>query len=313
MQEIATGTSLIDLIFLGYPEAIGPCLLESGGELALVDCGPSNCLPTLRKELAGRGLSVRDLTSILLTHIHLDHAGAAGSLVRENPKLRVYVHEKGATHLADPAKLLRSAERLYHGEMHKLFGDFIPVPAENIYSLAGGETLQLGPRKIEVLYTPGHASHHVSYFDQSTGIAFTGDTTGLRYPGSPFVAPLTPPPDIDLDAWKRSLPEIARRKPAKLCLTHFGPAEPVQGHLDQVWEGLQRWAEFAAHILRSEPDERAQLPAFLRRANLDFEQHMRPEDAKRYAMGSNPTLSWFGLSRYWTKRAAANSATQGAS
>ena len=124
MQEIATGANLIDLVFLGYPEAIGPCLLESGGELALLDCGPSNCLPTLRQELAGRGLSVSDLTSILLTHIHLDHAGAAGSLVRENPKLRVYVHEKGAPHLADPTKLLRSAERLYHGEMHQPFRRF---------------------------------------------------------------------------------------------------------------------------------------------------------------------------------------------
>ncbi len=313
MQTIASGTNLIDLEFLGYREAIGPCLLEGAGELALVDCGPSNCLRTLRRELAGRGLSTKDLTALFLTHIHLDHAGAAGTLVRENPKLRVYAHEKGAPHLVDPSKLLRSAERLYRDAMNDLFGEFLAVPAQNVHPLAGGETLRIGARRIEVAYTPGHASHHVSYFDQSTGIAFTGDTTGLRYPGFQCVAPLTPPPDIDLDAWKSSLAEIARRKPARLYLTHFGPAEAVQEHLDQVWEGLQRWAEYAAQIIKEEKNESARLPAFLARAEHDFQRQMPLEDAKRYALGANPTLSWYGLSRYWTKRATASSAAHHAS
>jgi hypothetical protein len=135
----------------------------------------------------------------------------------------------------------------------------------------------------------------------------------LRYPGFKCVAPLTPPPDIDLVAWKNSLAEIARRRPAKLYLTHFGPADPVQEHLDEVWEGLQRWAEYAAQVTREEKDESARLPAFLIRAEQDLQRQMPLEDAKRYALGANPTLSWYGLSRYWTKRPTAGSAAQHAS
>jgi glyoxylase-like metal-dependent hydrolase (beta-lactamase superfamily II) len=305
MQIIAPNTSVIDLNFLGHKEAVASCVLEGDGELALVDCGPASCLPVLRAQLAERGLAVADLTALLLTHIHFDHAGATGTLVRENPRLRVYVHERGATHMADPSKLLRSATRLYGDALNQMFGEFVAVPKENLQVLSGGESFPVAGRNMEVAYTPGHASHHVSYFDQSTGIAFTGDTTGLRAQGHNVVAPLTPPPDIDLPAWEQSLREIARRKPARIFLTHYGAYTDVPEHLERTREGLHRWAERARTILARPSDEPAQIAEFMTSAQKEFAESLPEEAVWRYAIGSNPTLSWYGLARYWRKRAEA--------
>jgi glyoxylase-like metal-dependent hydrolase (beta-lactamase superfamily II) len=305
MQTIAPDTSIIDLNFLGHKEAIASCLLEGGGELALVDCGPSTCLPVLRAQFAERGLAITDLTALLLTHIHFDHAGAAGSLVRENPRLRVYVHEAGAFHMSDPSRLLNSATRLYGDALQQMFGEFVAVPAENLQVLSGGESFQVAGRPMEVAYTPGHASHHVSYFDQSTGIAFTGDTTGLRAQGFDVVAPLTPPPDIDLAVWEESLQEIARRRPQRIFLTHYGPYADVPEHLERTRAGLHRWAERARNILSQSPDEPAQIAEFMSGAQKEFAAALPEEAVWRYAIGSNPTLSWYGLARYWRKRAEA--------
>jgi glyoxylase-like metal-dependent hydrolase (beta-lactamase superfamily II) len=305
IESVAPGTVIIDVEFLGFPEAIGAVLLRGANELAIIDCGPTSCLPTLRRKLAERGIAPKDLTALLLTHIHLDHAGASGSLVRENPKLRVYVHEKGAPHMAAPEKLLKSAGRLYGSAMQEMYGDFLAVPAENLVPLTGGEKLRIADREIEVAYTPGHASHHASYFDQSTGVAFIGDTTGLRRPGFDYIAPVTPPPDIDLAAWRTSLDEIVRRKPSRLCLTHFGPFDDVSEHLERTWAGLEYWTQSAGKILQAEPTDELRLAAFLKMAEEDFLHHMTPADAHWYSGVSSPTLSWLGLSRYWTKKHAA--------
>ena len=305
MQSIAPGTSLLDVEFLGYREAIGPALLEGDGELAIVDCGPESCLPVLRRELASRGLAVKDLSALLHTHIHLDHAGATGSLVRENPKLRVYVHEKGAPHMAAPEKLLKSAGRLYGAEMQRMYGEFLATPAGNLRSLTGGESLRVAGRNIEVAYTPGHASHHVAYFDQSTGIAFVGDNTGLRRPRFEYIAPVTPPPDIDLDAWHKSLDEILRRKPSRLYLTHFGPFDDVEGHIARAWEGLERWAASANKVLAADGDDARRSQEFIQMAERDFGRHMSAEETRWYSGVSAPMLSWLGLQRYWSKKNSA--------
>ena len=310
MQSIAPGTSIIDVEFLGHKEAVASCLLEGAGELALVDCGPTTCLPVLRAQLAERGIAVTDLTALLLTHIHFDHAGAAGTLVRENPLLRIYVHDRGAAHMSDPTKLLNSATRLYGGALNKMFGEFLSVPGGNLHVLSGGENFSVAGRKMEVAYTPGHASHHVSYFDQSTGIAFTGDTTGLRAQGCDVVAPLTPPPDIDLDIWEASLKEIARRKPQRIFLTHYGPYSDVPQHLERTREGLRRWAERARDILSRHPDESAQIAEFNAAAQKEFAQLLPEKSTWRYTAGSNPTLSWYGLARYWRKRTEAQAGTR---
>lgn len=305
MQTIAPGTSLLDVEFLGYREAIGPALLEGDGQLAIVDCGPESCLPVLRRELASRGLAIKDLTALLLTHIHLDHAGATGTLVRENPKLRVYVHEKGAPHMAAPEKLLKSAGRLYGADMQRMYGEFLATPAENLNVLAGGESFQIAGRKIEVAYTPGHASHHVAFFDQSTGTAFIGDNTGLRRPRFEYIAPVTPPPDIDLESWRKSLDEIARRKPTSLYLTHFGPFGDVEGHLGRAWEGLTRWGAASEKIFKGNSDDAQRQAQFIKMAETEFAQHMSAEDTRWYSGVAAPLLSWLGFQRYWSKKNSA--------
>src|SRR5215467_16022785 len=198
MHKITT----LDDNWMGRPKSIGTALLESHGHRAIVDPGPGSTLETLKNQLRAHGVSVSDLDAILLTHIHLDHAGASGALVRENPRLAVYVHKLGAPHMSDPTKLLASAARLWPGgELERLFGEALPVPAENLRIVEGGETITLGARKIEVAYTPGHASHHVSYFENLEGVAFVGDTTGVRIAPYDYVMPATPPPDIDLGIW----------------------------------------------------------------------------------------------------------------
>src|SRR5215467_9411920 len=186
----------IDLHWTCRAKSIASLLIESAGAKALVDPGPQSRLATLRARLEDRGIDFRSLDTILLTHIHLDHAGATGSLVRENPNLKVYVHELGAPHMADPARLLASAGRLYGGELRTLYGDFEPVPKPNLLSLRGGELIRLGNAELVVHYTPGHASHHVTYWEQSSGTALVGDTAGVRVEGDRFLIPATPPPDI---------------------------------------------------------------------------------------------------------------------
>src|ERR1700681_4556608 len=203
--------TILDVDWTGRPRSIAAALLESDGHQAIIDPGPASTLETLRAQVLSRGLSIADLDAILLTHIHLDHAGATGSLVSENPHLRVYVHKKGASHLADPSKLLVSAGRLWGDDLQGLFGETLPVPAENIQILEGGETLSIGKRKIDVLFTPGHASHHLTYFAQQNSLAFVGDTAGIRIENGPYIMPATPPPDIDIALWDHSFEAILNR------------------------------------------------------------------------------------------------------
>jgi glyoxylase-like metal-dependent hydrolase (beta-lactamase superfamily II) len=222
----------IDVRHLGRERVIAAFLLDG----ALVDPGPASALDGL---LAGLGDQRPE--RLLLTHIHLDHAGAAGTLVRRWPDLEVWVHERGARHLADPERLLASATRLYGEDMDRLWGEVLPVPRENLRALAGGETL--GPWR--VADTPGHASHHVAYLHEPTGTAFCGDTAGVRVAASGPVLPPTPPPDIDLEAWPRSIDAIAAWSPARLAVTHFGAWDDPGPHLDELREMLGRLAAWA--------------------------------------------------------------------
>src|SRR4051812_46941882 len=231
MQSLAAGMAYCDALFQGLPRIIAPALLHGAGGVAIVDPGPSSTLATVRRELDGAGVRVSDLTAILLTHIHLDHAGATGTLVRENPRLRVFVHEKGAPHLAEPAKLLASAARLYGDAMDRLWGEFAPVPREALTVLRGGERIEAGGRSLDVAYTPGHASHHVSYFSPDTGIAFVGDTAGVKVLSGGFVLPPTPPPPIDLPAGAASPAPIGQGGPPAPFPTPLGPSERGAPHI----------------------------------------------------------------------------------
>jgi len=297
----------LDNLWMGRPRSIAAGLLESDGHRAVIDPGPGSTLDTLRRQLQARGIGVGDLDAILLTHIHLDHAGATGALVRENPRLAVYVHSKGAPHVIDPSKLLASAQRLWPNDLQLLFGEVLPVPAENLRILEGGENLTLGSRKLEVVYTPGHASHHVSYFDETEGVAFVGDTAGVRMEGNSFVMPATPPPDIDLGIWDTSFAAILERKPARLFLTHFGYSENPSEHILLFRERLHRWAALTAEILRTAASDSAAMDSFMSATHAEISQHLPAGEAEHYAFSANLHLSFLGLARYLRKRATAAS------
>ena len=298
--------TILDTNWVGRPHSIAAALLRSNGHHALVDPGPESTVATLRKQLDAQGLSVGDLDALLLTHIHLDHAGASGTLVRENPRITVYVHELGAPHMADPTKLLASAARLWPNDLEQLFGQFLPVPAQNLRILCGGETLQFGTRKLEVVYTPGHASHHVSYFDASAGVAFVGDTTGVRIDNAPYILPATPPPDIDLGVWESSFAAILARRPQRLFLTHFGYSENPQEHIVEFRGRLHHWAEIAAASLREAPDDAAAQESFVARSRAEMEERLGAAEAAHHAFTAGLGLSFLGLARYWRKNAAAS-------
>jgi glyoxylase-like metal-dependent hydrolase (beta-lactamase superfamily II) len=300
----------LDNLWTGRPRTIAAGLLESDGHRAIVDPGPGSTLETFHQQLQAHGLGVGDLDAILLTHIHLDHAGATGALVRENPRLAVYVHKLGAPHVIDPSKLLASAQRLWPNDLQRLFGEALPVPAENLRILEGGETLTLGSRKVEVAYTPGHASHHVSYFDQAEGVAFVGDTAGVRIEGNSYAMPATPPPDIDLEVWEKSFAAILERKPARLFLTHYGFSDNPSEHILLFRERLHRWAALAAEILRTAASDSAAMDSFMSTTYAEISQNLGGGEADHYAFSAGLNLSFLGLQRYLRKRAAAASSVQ---
>jgi len=299
---MATITTL-DVNWVDHPHSIGAALLESDGHRSLVDPGPTSTLATLRQRLAELDLTVADLDAILLTHIHLDHAGASGSLVREKPSLPVYVHKNGAPHMSDPSKLIASAARLWGERLDFLFGVMVPVPQDNLRVLEGGEVLEFGARKLEVVYTPGHASHHVSYFDQLEGVAFVGDTTGVCIDDGPYILPATPPPDIDLSLWDRSFAEITVRKPKRLFLTHYGFVNDPAAHIATFRERLHRWCDEAERILRASPDDGVALQQFLAFANADIAKFLSVDMLEHYAFTAGLDLSFAGLARHIRKRA----------
>jgi glyoxylase-like metal-dependent hydrolase (beta-lactamase superfamily II) len=297
----------LDNLWTGRPHTIAAALLESDGHRAIVDPGPGSTLETFRENLRAHGIGVGDLDAILLTHIHLDHAGATGALVRENPRLAVYVHKLGAPHVIDPSKLLASAQRLWPNDLQRLFGEVLPVPAENLCILEGGETLTLGSRKLEVVYTPGHASHHVSYFDKTEGVAFVGDTAGVRIEGNSYAMPATPPPDIDLEIWDKSFAAILERKPSRLFLTHYGYSDNPAEHILVFRERLHHWAALTAEIVRTAVSDSAAMDSFMSATYAEISQHLPGGEADHYAFSAGLNLSFLGLTRYLRKRAAAAS------
>jgi glyoxylase-like metal-dependent hydrolase (beta-lactamase superfamily II) len=276
---------VIDVMHLGRPHVIG-CWEVDG---ALVDPGPESSLPTVLE-----AIGEERPRAVLLTHIHLDHAAATGALVERWPELEVYVHERGAPHLIDPSKLLASAERLYGDRLEYLWGRILPVPEANVRVLSAGETV-LG---MKVAYTPGHASHHVCYLHEESGTAFVGDVAACRIPPSDLVMPPTPPPDIDVETWERSLDTLAEWTPERLALTHFGAIEDdVPGHLETVRERLREEAE----LVRGSPADEYEADLQHRiRAQLGAEGHGE-ETVEELLQAVPSAYQWRGLNRYWTK------------
>jgi glyoxylase-like metal-dependent hydrolase (beta-lactamase superfamily II) len=272
---------VIDVMHLGRPHVIG-CWEVDG---ALVDPGPESSMGTLLEALGDE-----QPRALLLTHIHLDHAAATGALVRRWPDLEVYVHERGAPHLIDPSRLLASAERLYGDAMERLWGEIVPVPAENVKPLAGGETV-LG---MKAAYTPGHASHHVCYLHGASGTAFVGDVAAVLIPGTDLVVPPTPPPDIDIETWEDSIGIVEGWEPQRLAITHFGQIDDPAEHLAVVRERLREEARLAREL--SEDD-------YEKRHRTRVAEHASTEEAAAELIQCvPPQYQWRGLDRYWRKR-----------
>lgn len=302
MQEIGDKTWLVDLEHLGVAEKIGSTMLEGRSGAALVDPGPASTLPQLRKGLAVRGLTVADVQALILTHIHLDHAGASGTLVRENPKIRVYVHGKGAPHLVAPEKLLKSAARLYRENMDRFWGEFLPVPEKNLQVLRGDEVVEFGGRRLESFYTPGHAVHHVAYLDAHTGLAFVGDAAGERISNNHYVMPATPPPDISLEQLEESLQKIEARKPARLVPTHFGPSDDWGQHLERYRKRLAEWSKTVRRSVAQGGEEAGRKQAFLKEVEAGMREWLSKPVVDHYVEVGSLELCWLGLHRYWRKR-----------
>jgi glyoxylase-like metal-dependent hydrolase (beta-lactamase superfamily II) len=272
----------IDLHHRGVEKVIA-CHAVDG---VLVDPGPQSCEETLLAALGDERPR-----ALLLTHIHFDHAGASGALVRRWPDLDVYVHERGAPHMASPEKLVASAARLYGGEdgLRETWGEVVPVPEERLHVLSGGETV-LGFR---VEYTPGHASHHVSYLHEDSGVAYVGDMAGVRIPPYDLTLAPTPPPDIDVEAWERSLDTIAAWEPRTLALTHFGAADDPPAQLAAVRESLRWQAELAASS-----DQDAFMAAVHERV-----AERAPEEVEAVELAAPLDHLFLGLDRWHRKRA----------
>jgi glyoxylase-like metal-dependent hydrolase (beta-lactamase superfamily II) len=271
----------IDVLHLGRDRVI--CAYEEDG--LIVDPGPASSVETLLDRL-GR----TEPRGLLLTHIHLDHAGATGVLCRRFPDLRVYVHENGAPHLVDPSKLLKSAGRLYGDDMWELWGEVAPVPEDRIHVLRGGETID----GFRVAYTPGHASHHVCYLHEDSGDAYVGDVAGVRIPPYDLTVAPTPPPDIDVEAWLDSLHTVASWNPQSLCLTHFGRHTDVADHIHNMRSALVASADSA----RLDGEER-----FIAKMEQRLSQATDPATVECFEQAAPPNQMYMGLARYWRKKA----------
>ncbi len=303
MIALDHGARYLDLNYLGTDRLIACAVLESPEGLLLVDPGPTSALDNLKAALREAGASLADVRVLLLTHIHLDHAGAAGTIAAEAPHVQVYVHRIGAPHLVDPSRLLASARRLYGELMEPLWGAVLPVPERQIVALEGDETIRPGGRVLEVAYTPGHAVHHVSFFDPDTGMAFVGDTAGMQITGTRCVLPAAPPPDIQVEAWHESLERIARWQPRRLFVTHFGPSDDPEAHLTQMARRLDAMAGAVRRSLNTEGDDAQRAEAFHEQVMAELWECLQDETlVSRYEQFDQPRASWFGLARYWRRK-----------
>ena len=277
----------LDLHHEDAERVIGVYLLETEDGLALQDCGPSTDIPALKAALVEHGLVLTDIRHLLLSHIHLDHAGAAGTLVREHPGLQVHVSEIGAPHVVDPSRLERSARRLYGEDFDRQWGELAPVPDENVH-VVGSSVLGL-----ECFPTPGHAAHHVCYLDRD-GTLYAGDAAGVRIVPDRHILPVAPPPEVDLEAWERTIDEIDLRAPERLALIHFGVVDQPRDHLRRLRRQLRLWGQRVRQGMTEEE--------FVEAARADLEEEAG--DAPYYERAAPLWQSYLGLRRYWDKVAA---------
>ena len=306
VETVDSGLHIADLNFQSLPGVIASFILSEGGELGLVETGPTSTLPALVAALEPFG-GVERLSAVVVTHIHLDHSGGVGQLLRLAPHARCYVHTNGARHLIDPSKLLRSAVRIFGDQMDSLWGEVVPAAENQIVPVEDGDTIRIGGHDLQVVYTPGHASHHIALHDSSRKAVFVGDVAGVRLPGSNHVRPPTPPPDIDPALCHESVARLRVLDVDTLLLTHYGShSGDVGRHLDQLLERLDRWVEM---IRQAEQDslDRDQMIELLR---AESDGHVlggggNAEMVTRYALATPYPMSVDGLIYLLSKEAVA--------
>ena len=300
LHRLTDKITAIDLQFQGRPEVIAAYLFYDGSEAALIETGPTTTVETLLEGIQAAGVHLEELRQLIVTHIHLDHAGAAGVLVRRFPWLRVYVHPVGAPHLADPSKLLASAARLYGDKLDSLWGPVVAVPTEKIVVVNDGDQVKLPGTNLCAFDTPGHARHHHAYLDLRSNLLFTGDVGGVRMPGVRYVRPPTPPPELDIDAWVASIAKLRAVNASGLCLTHFGL---FRGNLDWHWDDLERRLVDWGQIVRDQLSQGATDNAILERMKTQIATEMEAQriDASAYDVAVSYESVVAGYVRYWKK------------
>jgi len=305
LHEETPGIHRIDLGWNGHPGQVASYLLDGGDGLAVVETGPTSTLGAVLDGIRAIGREPAEVTHILVTHIHLDHAGGAGALLRHAPGARVHVHPNGAAHLADPSRLIASASQLYGAMMDTLWGEMVPVPRDRLVVLEDGAEVRVGTRRLRAVDTPGHAIHHHAYHDPGANVVFTGDVGGIRVDRLPYVTAPTPPPDIDLDAWHRSLARLRELRPEMLLLTHFGGIGDPAWHLDDLAARLRGWEAWMARQAAAGVTGRALAAATAAHATGEILAATGSQAAAdAYELTVPYPMMAAGLERWWKKHRA---------
>ena len=304
VTQLRAGTWQISHPFQGEHEIVGSYLIAGNNELAIIDPGPGSMIDSLLASIREAGFEPRDVTHILATHVHLDHAGATGSLVKQMPKAQVYVHGLGAPHLLDTTKVVASASRIFGERMKLLWGDIEPTPFDRLRVIEEGDTLNVAGRRLAVYYTPGHAIHHVIFFDSDSGELFAGDTAGVRLPGVDYVRPPTPPPDLDFEAWSNSIDLLKRLHPSVLYIGHFGAIDTIDSQLDRLRDRLYAWGDFVLSAMRDGKEETEIIEMLIEHAKPELLQaaHGDTRVLPRYEIATNYPMTVQGYMRYWRKK-----------
>ena len=308
--QAAEGLTGIDTRMAGRT-MVTSAYLVGAREPTLIETGPTTSVEAVHAGLEALGMGAHDLAHIVVTHIHLDHAGGVGTLAARFPNATVWVHERGAPHLADPAKLVASATRVYgEDRLRELFGPVEPVPADRLRSIGEGDVIALGDRKLEVMYTPGHASHHVSLVDSLTGAVFTGDALGIHLPDVRVLRPATPPPDIDIEAGVESIERIRDRAETFLMFSHFGPVREVEELCSIAATRLRDWAGIVREAMEETDDLDRIAEMLTTRTASEFDEAPEGADLERYEVLSGMKMNASGLVRYWKKHQESEAAAR---
>lgn len=302
--QLADDLWLLDTFYQGEPGVIASYLLTGPDGLALVDVGSGASVNHLLAGVRAAGFEPEQIQHLVLTHIHLDHAGATGILTRLLPHAHVYVHTLGAPHLIDPTKLIRSATRIYGDRMQELWGEMESVPASRITTLSDGDVVRVGSRTLTALYTPGHAVHHLAFHDAARREIFTGDVAGVRLQGMDFVRPPTPPPDLSLEDWNASIDRLAALGATRLYLPHFGLATGVPEHFAQLREHLAEWGELLLPAIRENTPDATLASMLAQHADAQVARASHGMDGiaiRRYELATNYLMSAQGYVRYYQK------------